>query len=411
MREQPVESWSGFCEQVELYVRDRTTAEAVLYALEQFHDEIADMHDVFHRERCFRLHDEAILEPAAAVYEAYQALYEFVDCIRDGLETGASDLPELVAEMAVGLETIFELYARLRDHDERSPRHSEAPYVHELLRVGYACLDRKLPWEALRDRLEAFGQLHEGFCSALALDQWRLTAAQTETAGELLEAQTGALRELEAFFEHRDPGAVGPALEAIQASTGGMLALHQAPEGPSLVCCPRCGRDTPRAERYCSCCSAILPSEPGRSLQPWVDVRLEDHGIVATRGELPEHLQSLLGAGEAFVAGVASAEALGALVDGMRSRASAVRRHLALVGSMSKDVPDELSGLLEEAKVAAFEGFEGFQAALEDLGQGAEREDPGMVRHALAELTRAADILQRIDGLAADIRQRLTKPG
>ena len=132
-------------------------------ALDEFELEVQEMCQALHAQCLDFLYDEELRNLIDPILVAYQLTYAAIDAMREAWFEG-EPWQEHWEKARAQLTSALEGYPQLASWYERQPRLSPSPYIHELLRVGRACLAEMLPWEAFSLRLEHYVQVLEQFC-------------------------------------------------------------------------------------------------------------------------------------------------------------------------------------------------------------------------------------------------------
>lgn len=286
-----------------------STREEVLECLEHFEAEVQERSQGFHEQCLDRLHEEGLAELAGPVFEHYVLVFEAIDRLRDGLSDGGDEetLKQSMQQITGRLSQIEEATPGLRDWYEAQPKLSKSPYLDELLRVGSACLQEKLPWDALQLRLEFFQEVYLNFRETYfeeeqSLGLWGLTVQEREQLEQAFDLMQDSLAGLQLHLDQDLTGEVGALLEELKSVSEGLWSVQESAqmrfEQPfhGITCCPRCSHDNPRSQRHCLSCGAILPRDPSQSTRGDMDIHSErpQRGVPEKLAELNSLLQGVL---------------------------------------------------------------------------------------------------------------------
>lgn len=368
-------------------------------ALEEFELEVQEMCQALHAQCLDFLYDEELRHLIDPILVAYQLTYAAIDAIREAWSEG-EPWEEHWEKARDNLAQALGGYPELAGWYERQPRLSPSPYVHELLRVGRACLAELLPWEAFSLRLEHYLQVLEQFCQRyheeeVQLQTWGLNPGQRAQLEERVEGLWAVLEQLEPL----QPETLEKNLQQLAQLTeqlfawqhGVQLDFEQPLRGD--FCCPRCAHSNPRTQRMCARCGARLP-------QTYEDnaSTLDLHSEGSQPG-LPERIAELIEAIEGLQRGQLEPQSCWELVQSARARAQRVGQQLGQL----KPTDDPL---LQQAQELLHQSQAEFTRVLERLSQALESDDRAALPALCDELTRCGLAPQELGQLSQQLQEQ-----
>ncbi len=309
-------------------------------------------------------------------------------------ENLADEAAAAVQECNAAVNQLFRSFATLRQSLQRTEKYSQSPYVHELIRVGKACLNGTLSVELFHERFEAFCLFHDQFIESL---QEFLPRMQESGAHQPLvpamEEQNASLDEIANYFLDGDEVQLGAALERLQSSTTALLAIQESllvVEAPPVTqVCLRCGTENGKGDRFCSSCQGRLidSQEPLQS-------RALDEQI------LPPNLHKVMTAAESFRArDIDRADFLEVIqwYDGLASKAHQQMRDLT--PPPAEGLPAEQLALYNEALGAVDLALSDLKTGLVRLRKYADHRDPLELEFGMASCLAGHQHMQRFVAL------------
>lgn len=296
-------------ESLQQFLQCLCTREEVLECLENFEAEVQERSQGFHEQCLDRLHEDGLAELAGPVFEHYVLVFSAIDRLREGLSEGGDedDLKQSMLQVTGLLAQIEEAGPALRQWYEAQPKLSQSPLLDELLRVGAACLQEKLPWEAFLFRLEFFQEVYLNFRESYFEEEqnlglWGLSREEREQLEQTLNLMQDSLAALQFHVDQDLSENVGAMLEELKSVSEGLWSVQECAqrrfEQPfhGITSCPRCSHDNPRSQRHCLSCGAILPRDPSQSIQGDMDIHSDRprRGVPEKLAELSASLQGVI---------------------------------------------------------------------------------------------------------------------
>ncbi len=370
-------------------------------ALDEFELEVQEMCQALHAQCLDFLYDEELRNLIDPILVAYQLTYAAIDAMREAWFEG-EPWQEHWEKARAQLTSALEGYPQLASWYERQPRLSPSPYIHELLRVGRACLAEMLPWEAFSLRLEHYVQVLEQFCQRyqdeeVQLQSWGLSPAQRGQLEAQLEELWVVLEQLEAL----QPETVEQHLQQLAQLTeqlfewqrGVQLDFEQPLRGD--FACPRCGHSNPRTQRMCSRCGTRLPQSFEDNAST---LDLHSEGL---QPGLPERIAELVEAIEQVQRGQLEPRGCWDLVQSAQARAQRVGQQLGQL----KPADDPL---LQQAQELLHQSQAEFTRVLERLSQALENDDRAALPALCDELIRCGLAPQELGQLSRQMQEQQT---
>lgn len=256
------------------------------------------------------------------------------------------------------VDTLMDLFDRLRLEEEGFPRYSESPFLHQLAYFTHGYLSRQLSERPLRDFLGFLAQRHREMSRDLA--EWGKASAENPRVEELTPALARSLRhlgrglaEMSRSLSAGDRARLEKYLKAVLEVGEEMVRLHKelnealAP----TVACPRCGVGNEPGSRVCSGCGARLPelaSGPVSSLEVFAGQR-------PTRPRFA-HVTRLEEAVEQHLAGSLSRDELAETLRWFASRVAAGRKSLSALRPPDRFPSPEMEQTAARARALMEEG-------------------------------------------------------
>ena len=369
-------------------------------SLEQFEGEVQEMCQGLHAQCLDFLYDEELQKLVDPILESYQLTYAAIDALKDAWAEG-EPWHEHWEQAQSRLKAALGGYPTLADWYERQPKLSPSPYIHELLRVGRACLAELLPWEAFSLRLEHYIGVLEQFCQRyqeeeIGAGSWGLSPRQREQLEQCVESLWPVIEQLEQL----DPEFMEPALEQLGNKTEQLFQWQQQVqldfEQPlrGELSCPRCANPNPRTQRICSACGARLPQSLDETSQTsTVDL----HSEGGNRG-LPQRLAELVDAIEQLESGqLGLAECLQHVV---QARSNAER-----VGKQLSQLKPAEEALVQQGQQLLRDTHQQYLGVLDRLMEALESDDRASLPGLSEELKSCAEGPRRLQELSMQARE------
>lgn len=342
--------------------------------------------------------DEPQNEVAERIGERFAEIRPFIAALRDDLSLEDFDSAlDTVRELKDEVVSLYSLFGEYRETNENTPRLSEIPYTHELLRVGRHYLNGALSIEAVQGRLEVFCQYHEVLENQLSTvtpspPEREAFERNAEDLEEALGLQLHGIEDLDLALERVDHEGIAEALNTI-AEAGEVLveiyhALQKADLEPPSVSCIRCGADNTTDAKMCGSCGAVLPQAAGASSNSTIAFEEDGSNVGPTESEEIARLQKAVT--EALHGG--NSEPLQEAIGRNKKRLARVQRQFEKFDAPPGDLPGDHLAVLERAKAIFREAISELTSGLEALDRGAQSLDPMELESGMERL-RAGDVL------------------
>jgi uncharacterized Zn finger protein (UPF0148 family) len=378
----------------------------VLHDLDQFELDVQEMCQALHAQVLDFLYDEELRDLVSPILENYELTYAALDSLRDALHQGQPWKPAW-EEAQLRLSLALQDYPALTDWHERQTKVSASPYIHELVRVGRACLEEKLPWESFAFRLDEYRKVLEEFCARYQQEEleagvWGLHQEQREDLELLVEQLFACVAELGG--EDPEPDDFSFALEQLLEQGNRLLHWQNSVtldfEQPMRgdLSCPRCGQSNTKTSRVCDRCGARLPQDISQTMSSRVDFHSDK--AAAT---LPNRVAELVDSIERFLNGDLSASTLLGQVAEARQKAEQVAQQLRRLPELPEQAPEPARQLLGDGRQLMSETQAAYLEALNNLQEAVEC-DESMLLPVQEKLVDCASAYQQLE----EISQRLS---
>lgn len=284
--------------------RPELDGDDLLAAIEDLELQVQDLCQAFHGQCLDYLYEDEVQRLASPVLESFQRAYAALDEVKASLDEDGwaeDSWEELLGHLTAALQG----YPALAEWHQAQPKLSPSPFVHDLVRVGRACLEEKLPWSSFDLRMEAYRAVLDDFWQQYQTQE--LEGQKWELSSEQRKALEGWLDALGQHLEELGDGELGG--DELRRSLEDLLGVSlqlwnwqqdlvlqfQQPLRGTLPC-PRCLHENTRTARVCGRCGARLPQNLGMESQ-------ERWALSAGEQELPEKVARLVTALDQLVAG------------------------------------------------------------------------------------------------------------
>lgn len=299
----------------------------------------------------------------ALAYNAFRNLAQQFEKLAQALQ--AQRPYEVARQLETCNATVNQLFWAFADLREvlAEEKYSDAPFIHEVVRVGKAYVSGKLAAELFLERFNAFCEFHDQFIEGLQ-------PMLAEVAGDprhqelldALEEQNLILDEVAGFVQAGDKPQVDAALGRLCNSSAVLLELQQEfqkeqEQTPGLLCF-RCGHANEAGESKCSNCQARL-----------IGVQTLGENSSYNDTSLPANLRKLTAAAEGFRDGALDQEAF---LEVLNWYDDLTEQGLQQMSQLAPP-PEEADDMPEEQLDAYDEAVEAMQQSLDDLRSGVLR--------------------------------------
>ncbi|MBT9583440.1 zinc ribbon domain-containing protein [bacterium] len=327
--------------------------------------ELASRHHYFQEGLRFQEWSEFLIVTGREVFEQFEWIQDQMQRFDLGLETSQElEVAYAIEQIYAALVVLQHAYKTLRELQDKLPAMSDSPLVAELIRVGQLAADEKIPIDSFLERLHVYQDMQERLRQALQLAQPapREQAILDEERMHLdaaFETQQQGVEELLHFAETLDRLALERGLELLDQGAQVQLRLRQRLDKTDSTSCPFCSASNEVHSRFCSACSARLPSStPADTTTP-----------TASDG-LSSHFQRLASAVQQRLRGQISEAEFQTTLGWFRGLYESVCRQRNAQPPAPANAPPDQKQLLAEAQ-------ESMQAGLELIGEGLEQLEAG----------------------------------
>lgn len=249
----------------------------------------------------FYFSDQIDFQPSDPQLDEYvQQVYNQVNDVRDEAELSckaalSTDKDEAVLHLQASHQAMITLqavFAEIKSLEDKQPRFSSLPWMHEVCRVALACRRGQLSEEHLSERVDMAQQLHDNavlYFSQLSLPPtnqqfWHeLLAAVGESLDEIAEG-LAALRQFlqTGQVELLDVG-VELCMNASEQLVDDCEAIEKFQEQAPVLACPRCGKHNAPDVSRCGHCLSPLPR-----------IDIADSTVATEAATWPAHIEKLI---------------------------------------------------------------------------------------------------------------------
>ena len=323
-------------------------------------------------------------ETAELIGEGFVEVFTLLGPLEEEIQTDLSLASETADTLTEALESLYPLFKRYITEYQQSPRYSEVPYTHELVRVCRHFLQGYLSREAVLIRLDQFTEFHEHLESELkharpSGAEQKTMDCNSEDLTEALQAQAEGIADLEEALLNPEPSAetVEGCMDVLTTSAEILVdiyrQLHRAETEPRQVPCIRCSEPNPSSARTCGNCGAALPSGAVISDEPTSTVAFEEDGslVQSSQSEEIENLQSAID----HFARTGELERLTLARSELVEKLGRVERRYERLSRRRSSETEEQGSQLFDARQAFLQGLDLMRQALQFFHEGEQTED------------------------------------
>jgi hypothetical protein len=358
--------------------------------------------------------DDPQNEVSAKIGAKFVELRPHIGALRDdlSLQDFCAAL-ETLKELKNQAITLYSLFGEYQAILKSTPKLSEIPYTHELLRVTQHYLRGALSLEAVHGRLEVFCQYHEALETQLSTlipspPEREAFERNADDLEEALQMQLQGIEDLDLALERNDKEAISESLELLTEAADVFVeiykALQKADLEPRTISCIRCGAPNSTEARICGACAAVLP-QSAAALGPNSTISLEEDGTVVGP-QTSEEVLRLQKAVDGCLHGGQVQELLQSLQN-YQQKLERNRRQFERLEAPPSDIPLQHTELLRKARNLFREAFQELEIGLEVLFEGASSMDPLLLEDGMERMRTGNAIFlefqqefQRAQGLA-----------
>jgi len=392
----PLPQFNRLLEQFEALQRGEAIPDDVHAALAELDDVLGQMLHFFHYELQMEPDSEELAKQAPIAYDAFHRLRSSLGHLWAAEQQGHWLLFEdALRDTRRWLERLYTAMDRLRAAEPQDG--AEAPLLREVLRTGRAVLEGRLGVPAFLTRVDALAQAHAPLDATLPqIPDEELRARVRES----LQAELDALDGCRASAEQGDGDGLATALDLVSQAGTRLLdaerSLRAAAEREPMRLCVRCGEETPVSARYCTRCNAQLPPlQPMEASQ--VDLRIDDAGVQAAGGQIPENVRRVLDAADAAREG--DAEPLREVVDWLAGRLADVKRRFAAMAPAPEGAPADEREAYARARQTMEEGLARMETGLDCLRAFLADGSHANLEAGVAQVTEGADHVAQVESV------------
>lgn len=257
---------------------------------------------VYGRESRFEEKTPEFLRESAVIEENFRRLEaEFAQ-----LKTFFDSQEKTLVEEGTGaivmiFEDLFAAFDRLKEKELKREVFSRSPFLNEVMRVADCVMRGTLPADALRDRLEVFIKIQEGFYRGFdslqpSGDEQRVFEENRDAMKKALQEMLDGLYEARLYFQDSNEAHLEDGLEKSHKAADFLAdmeeKLNACRDAPKVKLCFKCGAENPRTVKYCVKCSYNFPPLQSDE-ESTFDVRVEEAGVRQTGHVMTENLMKL----------------------------------------------------------------------------------------------------------------------
>ena len=387
---------------VEEYIGGQADLDEVFPFIVKVDEALGELRMQFEDGLRFREHTPELDKITRVVMAMLALLQEQFARLNLALEEGRHyDAAIALQESNAAVNQIFWAFGELKRRAAEEERHSESPYVNELLRVGKAYLAGTLPIEPFQERFEAFFLYHNNFVSGFRQMPPQLHPVVQEQRPRLqaaLDQQTEGLEALQTFFEMGNRKVIEPSLILIREATEALIEMQklfqQAPSAPVSKVCPTCAAENPADARVCQSCTGRFPEIIPESSEPSLALQYQEGA--GSRG-MSANMQKLLDAAKKISKKEISLEEFARVVDWFEDLLEQVTaRFQQMEEPKDPNIPRAQWAVFEEAANSMEEGLAQMRQGADLLRVYLERPDPLTLDRAIKSCLSGGDQLLHV---------------